>query len=989
MFSASALATFFLITAAWDEPPEVVVWDEELGGEYTRAVRDATGARAVTLENAEALAGTLLVLPECRVFPAARLQALGDYVNNIRGHLLAVGGPAFEALVYRDHAGKWVPKEELLATVTAEHPLIDWKTLDLAKCNRGSSQKDAYVHYAPISDGYSAELDLIEPVGWETVELPCTPTPSGDDVLWFRASGSDKTKALLIEVRERDGSRWMATASVSESDTEIGLHVSQFQFWRDSWSQGRGGPGDQVNLSNAGVISVGFAASHQPLEPGRYGYTVRGLATGKIGPEFAEAARAEVPRLEGLCPSYKAFEAQPVRCEALGLAAGIGFGNPNRIISPVARPMRWVEGRDYVWQPLVKAYNERGEWCATACATTWRQGGATWTYVGFQPEPKALAELARRLATTLTPRALAEMKLIPRPETALSTATGKPPIPAIEPGVGPLLEATERGECVSVKDGHFMLDGKRWFAHGINFWPLHVSGLDPKDYFLHWLTPQYYVPECLDQDLATLESLGVNLVSIQYHQAVEAPQLRDFVTRCGRHGIKVNIFLEDAHPTEPSAGDDLSQRRYLELLKAADLAGNPHVFAYDLAWEPRLGTYQNRRKYDRRFEQWLVEQYGSVDHAEKLWNCPANRKDGKLTGPWDEQLIWTGPGVAPHRVMVAAYRRFADDLISRRYREVIRLARKIDATHLFGARTGYGGTGTPGVVTQMQFQLTSGAAHLDFVSPEGYGYGPMNIADAAFVNQYARWAGNGKPTFWAEFGLSVWKGGEPALKQQGELYTAFAEMAQRTGADGWAGWWYPGGYRVDENSDYGIIAPDRTPRPSAEVLRHTAASFREGSGALTPGEPIVVDRDLAPQGLAAIVTEHSKVFAESYNAGKLPTVATAGTGLTSTNCPFISVGGVPFEKPSPTQFLNAEITVLKREPGTIEVELINTGEAIWMADDCHVVVETTNGTRQLSLPKDVPRFGRRTVEINDVGSAQITMASTRFGTFGERLNMGL
>src|SRR5690606_35206026 len=203
-----------------------------------------------------------------------------------------------------------------------------------------------------------------------------------------------------------------------------------------------------------------------------------------------------------------------------------------------------------------------------------------------------------------------------------------------------LLPLGNDGECIRVEDGEFRLGGERWFAHAINYWPLYVSGMEPQGYFSHWLSPMYYIPELIDQDLALLEELGVNLVSIQYTRTEEAPQLHDFLERCGRHGIKANIWILGSHPTEPSGDDDLTKRGYLDLLRAADLAGNPHVFAYDLAWEPILGREDARKKHDPLFEAWIREQYGSVERAEAVWGSPANRRDdGRVTAPSDEQLL--------------------------------------------------------------------------------------------------------------------------------------------------------------------------------------------------------------------------------------------------------------------------------------------------------------------------------------------------------------
>ena len=66
------------------------------------------------------------------------------------------------------------------------------------------------------------------------------------------------------------------------------------------------------------------------------------------------------------------------------------------------------------------------------------------------------------------------------------------------------------------------------------------------------------------------------------------------------------------------------------------------------------------------------------------------------------------------RVFVAAYRHFADDLISFGYGRVAAFIRdELGDGALLGVRTGYGGTGQPWIVPAMAFDLLSGAAHLD------------------------------------------------------------------------------------------------------------------------------------------------------------------------------------------------------------------------------------------------------------------------------------
>lgn len=910
--------------------------------------------RRVHPEELEGLnANTLLVLPDARVFPAASIAPLEGFVQR-GGHLLAVGGPAFEELVYRDPEGRMVAPTDYLAALPVEHALVDWAAVNAAEPRRGTSQPQVVAEFSPLPDGYSAKLRAVAPFGWETRGLPVTAAPADHDVIILCVAGGERATSLVIELRERDGARWMAVAPLTPEERNVGLHVSQFSFWKDNSPEGRGGPGDQPHLENLVDISVGFASSHQIVHEGAYTYILRGLGTAKAGPGFVLAS---APLLEGLSPSYKTFRGAVSTLAATPGWEDIRLTPPAEAVSPIARPRHVSPERDYVWQPHVKGLDAGGTWSTTPLATTWHKNGATWTLLGWRPSDPELDSIVRAVAAMLV--------------QGRQTASA----PAL------LADLSVDGPCVTVKDGRFVLDGKPWFAHGINYWPLYTSGMEVKEYFSGWSMLATYEPEYIERDLLTLQQMGVNCVSVQYIRPAEAAQLRDFIARCAKYGIKVNIYLNGAHPTSPSATDDLSKRPFLELLRAADLRGNAGVFAYDLAWEPRLGLYKERAQYDALFEAWLKEQYGSVERAESVWKFPANRVDGKVSGPTDAQLKADGP----HTAMAAAYCRFADDLISRRYGEVIRLLRTIDDTHLCGARTGYGGTGTRGVVEVMPFTLTAGAAHLDFVSPEGYGYGPDNIADAALVGHFARWAGNGKPVFWAEFGRSVWNGGEEALNKQAELYDSFAQMIKRSNADGWAGWWFPGGYRVDERSDFGIIAPDGTLRPAALVLQRVADDVKNLQPlALSSADTLDVCVSAHASGLAAVVAEHSKFAAEAYENNKPICISTPGTRASSTDCPFVGLGGIPYESPMPAECLNAEITT-NYANGRLIVEVINTGEAAWDAKDCALAVVSGAKAERLSLAERVGRFESVEFALPETpkGTSRLRMESRRFGAFGQ------
>jgi len=506
--------------------------------------------------------------------------------------------------------------------------------------------------------------------------------------------------------------------------------------------------------------------------------------------------------------------------------------------------------------------------------------------------------------------------------------------------------AVPRSQFVQVRGGDFWAPPigsskpvvRKWYPYGVNYWQSNVAGSEPNEYWLHWLSPAWYDPLIVERDLGILQSLGFNSVSIQLNSPDQVRQANDFIHRAGRHGIRTNLFIAGAHPFYT---DD---RLFTALITQGRFACNPLVWAYDIAWEHHLGGHEERRRWDREWEDWIIERYGSVEHAEQNWGYSVPRDpDGRITNPSDDQLRTDGPWLK----MVAAYERCADDVISRRYAAVIRRIRALDPNHLISARS----ASQPSWTHWFAYDLVSCGKHFDFSSPEGYGLQPD---EAGFTTAYARYAGSGKPVFWAELGSSIYPydaTGQKA-KLQADLCEGFAKMLIDSGASGMAVWWSVGGYRVDERSDFGIIAPDGTPRPSAVALRKLASRVTSPRPQRPPTLWITVDRDLHAAGYTAVYETHKQAYLQATQRGASVGVRTAGTGTTSADCPLVSVGNVPYDGFNPLKYLNAEfyrvevlnadgawqeaasggtVAVPRGRPVTARVWAGNNGDALWLS----------------------------------------------------------
>lgn len=571
---------------------------------------------------------------------------------------------------------------------------------------------------------------------------------------------------------------------------------------------------------------------------------------------------------------------------------------------------------------------------------------------------------------------------------------------------------------VTIKDGEFMLDGKRWRAHGVNYMPSSGIGTEDGEYFEHWLGARSYDPEIIDRDLDHIKNMGLNAVSIFIYTGYEKDQnLLDILRRLDERNMKANVGLR---PGLPLWFDWSKIRNIIESLR---LAQNDTVFAYDIAWEPMFGTHEERKRYDQQWEQWIVERYGSVENAEKDWSFRVPRnEDGSVTNPLPHQIDTDGEW----RVMTAAYRRFLDTLLYRMYGDARRLIRKIDPNHYVSFRMAEAGNPNYRWEGRIPYDFPFLAAGVDIIEPEAYGrIGDWEkVKPGWFEFEYAKWAAPEKPTMWAEMGVSTWDisrmiDSPQRMDFQAMFYRAFYRLLISTGANGVFFWWYPGGFRYGENSDYGIINPDGTDKPVTKVIRENAAKFLNGPARRSPDYWITIDRDAHPDGIAGIYDAAKDEFWNAVEQGKYPGLRTAGTGTDSSNCPDVAVGNVPWTGSNPAKYLDAvfdsvqvknengqwvnvekggSLKIVPGKPVVARVEFTNLGEAKLLAGGVNLTCylgDKRTGTAK-PLTSDVPHLGSAAVDDCTIvehapdAPTKITLTfSARSKDFGERFNFTL
>jgi hypothetical protein len=429
----------------------------------------------------------------------------------------------------------------------------------------------------------------------------------------------------------------------------------------------------------------------------------------------------------------------------------------------------------------------------------------------------------------------------------------------------------------------FWIGRRPWFPHGVNYMPSSGIAMEDGPYFENWMGPRAYDPAVIERDLRRVAAIGFNMVSVfMYGNVAGDHNLVDFLNRCDAHGLKVNLSLRPGTPL------DFQWEVIRPIITLNRLANDDTVFAYDLAWEPAWGNYQARKRWDPEWETWLLKKYGSIAHAQEVLGEPIPTADGHITSPGDADV--TASSRIPH--VVAAYRHFLDDLLDQTHMAARRLIRTVDPHHLLSFRMSIAGDPTVSPES-MGYDFTGLARSMDFMAPEGYGHiGDWNrVRDGWFTVAYAHMTAPGRPVMWAEFGYTSWNPGAATPAPAGasfaerfdrrfyppqtvrfieRFYADFYRMVLKSGSNGSVCWWYPGGFRYGENSDFGIINPDGTWRGVTRVINRYAPAIRNRRKLPSVDAWITVDRDAHPDGIYGIYNACKDRFWELVAQGHYP-----------------------------------------------------------------------------------------------------------------------
>lgn len=842
---------------------------------------------------------------------------------------------------------------------------------------------------------------------WATPE-GAVKIPAGTAMMRIRAKGDGKLPAFTVELREKDHSRWIATLPLGKEWETLLLPRSAFRYWQSNPKRGKEGDHVDFNqvVSVIFGISTTHARGVRPGES--YSYEIAALEALPGDPELIEEYPASfvlegiAPQYnsyflpgpvtlscaDGSSLEWKDGIVSPV---PRMLGAGIGMNRPWRFI-PVATARNAQGGRGYpVWIMLHLEREYKGavvagmgfpldrilaspelskqfaalvnkvaagrflaaagpEHFAADRGTRVRYGaqlfrpapdsmvrtqwvdpnGRTLPGVGAKADGKSVVAAEREFAVSGTWRFQAE--LVDASGSCVDRIDAELNIPEDGPD--------DPSEFVRVEGDDFVLGGRKWYPFGVNFYPVYsVAGMRPDDYRDGWGSRRFYDPAQVEEAILDAKAAGLNMLSVHPsdNQRLEPGAIRDFLYRCRKHGMKVNLFLGAASPV------DFKAEELKRLIDAMRLPGDSTLFCYDIVWEASNFLFRAdfREKFLPAWNLWVERCYSDRAEAVQDWKFDPGRgkNNAALRAPTDQELTDDGP----HRIFVAAYRQFMDDHCARLWQRAADTLRSFDPNHLI--------TNRGGNLSAYDNSLSGTVRALDFLSPEGYAIRHNRSGEGAvgFATRLAGYYSGGKPVVWSEFGVNtLGPGGYDSatnIQANGASYfESFYRRALESGANGMAPWWWPGGYRVNENSDFGITNVDGTLREAGKVVQRFSGVFR--AERVYPAATVWFDydRDAQAGGYRALAFgPGGEAYLKAADAGGMIGIRTPATGRSSVDVPIIGVGNVPYTGRNPVRYLNGAFDRVEyRRPDGSWVE-IRDGQKLRHSGELQLRVRIGNG----------------------------------------------
>jgi len=548
-----------------------------------------------------------LVFVSSERFPYSGRNCLMQFLRD-GGDLITMGGYAFKTPVYA-HRGKLYSQNELLRTLvedaTDRHIVIDFSQADLSGWSRDCDNIKSPSTLSKVNkEGFEcAQMDIRNFSRWDTFRGPFVSQP-GQNALTLRIKGSDNLRKVVVEIRESDGSRWVAAADLSTQWQDIVILQTDFQFLPDGSPSGRGKSGDILSLDRAAYLQMGMSYDYSAHKIGDYQIWIQQAGTARVQtpegfglplfdkmlPIFSDQPYHRFAGTSRLCvcPDQSFVSELPTKTLSVSGVSAIGFPyiDQSQYFGIVEVLDDFDRLRGFAAGILVH-YNgpyKEGRWLLFGVENEEFYSTELFT----QTVLRSLKKMQdRSLSASLAEAAAqARKKFMPRPKSSLRSLRLSP-------------------------DGRHLQDsdGKPFFMLGVNY----IGSFDCKTSH----ASKDFVFDKWETDFRKARRAGINCMRLWIEEMnADKKKMDSILYLADKYGIYL-LLHPTAHPKEK--GQDLADL-FSSLAQLA--SGEPAIIGYDLMNEPYITTLGSVR-IDGRASDILshgpYSRYAEKDFYDKEW----------------------------------------------------------------------------------------------------------------------------------------------------------------------------------------------------------------------------------------------------------------------------------------------------------------------------------------------------------------------------------
>ena len=546
---------------------------------------------------------------------------------------------------------------------------------------------------------------------------------------------------------------------------------------------------------------------------------------------------------------------------------------------------------------------------------------------------------------------------------------------------------------VYMEDGYFKKDGKIITMYGVNYMPSYGVSEADGTLFEHYISDAAYDPEVILYDLQRIKDIGMNAVSIfcYYDHVKNCNNILDLINKCEQLGLYVDLSIRPlAYPMR----SNYSYEQVQTMVQRLHFHENDTIVAYDIAWEPRIGEnyeengmYIGRQRWEDAWLQWIKDHYGSVKQAESAWGCSVAKSANGAPKITNAIIDDTSKRYVK---LMAAYYAFLDEAVAADMQLHMPAMQALAPEQMFSFRMSMSGSSQRGgyLPSFLCYDFQSLASTMAFMEPEGYALGisDESMLQIPFANAYARYTKPDAPVVWKEFGRHVWTGmangnfdpDSSLLETQADYYRYVLDHCLKSYTSGMFCWYYAGGFRVGENSDYGILNPDGSDRPVTTLLREYAPKFiNQGERGETI--EITIERDDYVGGLFGMFDALKSKLASAYAQGKPVTFINkqqdgADTYAYADELLDYAVGDAKAGDQYPLRYVGGQIKQITFEGNVAKITVCNTKQSIWRAGTVSIVsTDDSQVPVRVTIDQELGYLDETTVSVPLSGSGKLIL----------------